>query len=147
MENAVETKELYQWISKQVKDPYWYDSIGIEDTLFGRFNVQVIHLFFVLEWLKKMNAAQQEIMDLWAMDLDNSLRVFGIGDLSVGPKVQELVSRAFGRFESLKKSFEEATSLSSYCEKNIPQKETFKIGLFEKRLKKLITYFDLTFTS
>ena len=93
------------------------------DTLDGRFELIVLHFFFVYNLLKEKNkeTLSEEITKIMFKDFDMSLREMGVGDLSVGKKVKRIAEGFYGRLDA----YDVATlnagteSLSRALERNI----------------------------
>lgn len=94
--------DLYRVIVGQARNPVFYvDPYGVPDTLDGRFDLLILHAFLVFHRLKGQGpaAAQraQALFDLMIADFDRNLREMGVGDLSVGKRVKEMVRGFYGR--------------------------------------------------
>ena len=79
----------------------FYESLGVPDTLDGRFDLMVMHASL---YLKRLRAAGREGRELAqaAFDnmfdnLDQSLREMGVGDVTLPKKVRAMVSAFYGR--------------------------------------------------
>ena len=93
-------RDLYGRIVDQARDPEYYASFGVPDTLDGRFDMLVLHAFLVIRRLQRGGdageALAQHLFDALIDDMDRSLREIGVGDLSVGKKVKPTSLRAPG---------------------------------------------------
>ncbi|MGE3528727.1 MAG: ubiquinol-cytochrome C chaperone family protein [Methyloceanibacter sp.] len=76
----------------QARLPVFYQTLGIPDTLEGRFLVLSLHLFAVHHRLKAegepARGLAQDLADRFTADMDTVLREVGVGDLSVPKKVR-----------------------------------------------------------
>ncbi len=101
--NPIFTEEparaLYSQIVAQARRAEFYTACGVPDTLDGRFEMVVLHTFLVLHQLKRLDAEDlaQALFDTMFMDMDENLREIGVGDLSVGKRVKQMVSAFYGR--------------------------------------------------
>ncbi|WP_282609148.1 ubiquinol-cytochrome C chaperone family protein [Pelagibius sp. Alg239-R121] len=109
------TRELYGRIVAQARQPAFYSACGVPDTVDGRFDLIVLHVFLVMNRLKqehdRSSAASQALFDLLFLDMDQSLREMGVGDVGVGKRIKSMVQAFYGRlsaYESALKSGEEA---------------------------------------
>ena len=83
---------LYKLIVKQARIKEFYLNLKIPDTIDGRFELIVLH-FFLLERtldkeIKKDQLIYKELLEIMYKDFDMSLREIGVGDLSVGKKIE-----------------------------------------------------------
>jgi cytochrome b pre-mRNA-processing protein 3 len=90
---------LYEAIVAAARRTEFYEEMSVPDTVDGRFDMIVLHMFLVLDKLKAGEAAdmQQELTDEFFKDMDRSLREMGVGDLSVGKKVRKMAEAYQGR--------------------------------------------------
>lgn len=78
--------------------PGLYAGLGVEDSVDGRFDMVVLHVFLVLDRLKGMAGPfRQALVDEFFRDMDRSLREMGVGDLSVAKKVRKMAEAFYGR--------------------------------------------------
>ena len=84
---------LYGSIVAQARQPAFYAGGGVPDTLEGRFGMIVVHMFLVLERLRRDGDNGQvlgrALLEAFATDMDDSMREIGIGDLSVPRRVKK----------------------------------------------------------
>jgi cytochrome b pre-mRNA-processing protein 3 len=94
-------ERLYGAIVAQARNPYFYAQLKAPDTVEGRFDLVVLHLFLVNERLAALGdegkTLAQELLDFFFEDMDASLREIGIGDLSVPKKMRSLAEAYLGR--------------------------------------------------
>jgi cytochrome b pre-mRNA-processing protein 3 len=92
---------LYLEIVRQARQPAFYTSFGVPDTLDGRFDMIVLHAVLVLLRLRAEGAAGevlgQALFDMLFADMDRSLREMGVGDLGVGKRVKQMGKAVYGR--------------------------------------------------
>jgi len=90
---------LYLQIVAQARQPEFYRHCGVPDTLDGRFEMLILHMFLVLRRLKGEDAPalSQELLDTLFADMDENLREMGVGDLSVGKRVKQMADAFYGR--------------------------------------------------
>lgn len=86
----------------QARQPAFYADLGVADQLEGRFDLLVLHLHLVVRRLsasEEPRAAQraQALFDTFFHDMDRTLRAMGVGDMSVGKKVKDMVRAYYGR--------------------------------------------------
>lgn len=94
-------RSLYGAIVAQARQPHFYLQHGVPDTVQGRFDMVLLHVFLFTHRLKGESEADrmlgQKLFDLFMRDMDSSLRELGIGDLSVPKKMKTMVSAFYGR--------------------------------------------------
>jgi cytochrome b pre-mRNA-processing protein 3 len=93
--------ELYGAAVAAARDPFLYTSLGVPDTLDGRFDMVGLHTFLLIQRLKREPAPgpalAQAVFDAMFSDMDVNLREMGVGDLSVGRKVRVMWEAFHGR--------------------------------------------------
>ncbi|MFT3986213.1 ubiquinol-cytochrome C chaperone family protein [Aestuariivirga sp.] len=98
---ASPARRLYAPIVAAARHPVFYADWGAPDTVDGRFDLLVLHLYLVLERLKGGNEElRQALVDEFFADMDRSLREMGVGDLSVGKKVRKMAESVYGRINA-----------------------------------------------
>ena len=91
---------IYGMIVTQAREPLFYRDLGIPDTVNGRFDLLLMHLWLVLRRLKSTEAGQtlsQALFDHFCNDMDDNLRELGVSDLKVPKKMQALGEAFYGR--------------------------------------------------
>lgn len=118
-------KRLYEAIVAAARHVRFYENMGIADTIDGRFEMIVLHLFLVLNRLKGegVEDVRQNLTDEFFADMDRSLRELGVSDVAVGKKVRKIAESYYGRvtaydraLSSGPKMLEEAVSRNIYPE-------------------------------
>jgi cytochrome b pre-mRNA-processing protein 3 len=96
----VAVRELYSATVAQARQIGFYRDWAVPDSAIGRFDVIVLHSFFILHRLQNEPSAEKfgeaYCGEVFA-DMDRNLREMGIGDLSVGKKVRKLAEGFYGR--------------------------------------------------
>ncbi len=94
---------VYAAIVAQARHPEFYRTLGVPDTLDGRFDLLVIHAFLFFHRLKgEGDTAQmhgQKVFDAMFADIDQNLREMGVGDMSIGKKVRKMGAVFYGGTE------------------------------------------------
>jgi cytochrome b pre-mRNA-processing protein 3 len=91
---------IYGMIVAQARKPQFYQDLGVPDTVSGRFDMMVLHLWMVLWQLKQVgdNAhLAQALFDRFCSDMDHNLRELGTGDLAVPRRMREFGEAFYGR--------------------------------------------------
>ena len=83
------------------REPFLYQSLGVADTLDGRFDLVCLHTFLLVRRLQRAQepgpTLAQAVFDAMFSDMDISLREMGVGDLSVGRRVRAMWEAFNGR--------------------------------------------------
>ena len=85
---------IYGMIVTQAREPLFYRDFGVLDTVNGRFDLLVLHLWMVLRRMKPIATGaelSQALFDRFCEDMDANLREMGVGDVTVPKRM-----RAFG---------------------------------------------------
>jgi len=91
---------IYGMIVTQVREPLFYRDLGVPDTVNGRFDLLLMHLWLVLRRLKSVEAGSalsQQLFDHFCQDMDDNLREMGVGDLTVPKRMQAFGEAFYGR--------------------------------------------------
>src|SRR5580704_11138662 len=92
---------IYGMIVTQAREPLFYRDLGVPDTVNGRFDLLVLHLWMVLRRLKSIEpggaALSQALFDRFCEDMDANLREMGVGDLAVPKRMQAFGEAFYGR--------------------------------------------------
>ncbi len=90
---------IYGMIVAQAREPLFYQALGVPDTVDGRFDMVLLHLWMVLRRLKQGDdeALPQALFDHFCSDMDANLREMGVGDLTVPKRMQAFGEAFYGR--------------------------------------------------
>jgi cytochrome b pre-mRNA-processing protein 3 len=91
---------IYGMIVTQAREPLFYRDLGVPDTVNGRFDLLVLHLWMVLRRLKPIEGGagfSQTLFDRFCDDMDANLRELGVGDLTVPKRMQAFGEAFYGR--------------------------------------------------
>ncbi len=112
---------LYAAIVAAARQPRFYAEWGVPDTVDGRFDMIVLHIYLVLQRLKTETPELcQRLTDLFFDDMDRSLREMGVGDLSVGKKVRRMAEAFHGRLNAYAAAAEQGDqSLIEALQRNV----------------------------
>jgi len=81
-------RDLFERIAAQSREPSFYGACGLPDSVDGRFDLLVLHVFLVMHRLKQDHVRtaelSQALFDVLFENMDESLRVLGAGDMGVG---------------------------------------------------------------
>lgn len=92
------SRDLYEAIVAQARQPRLYSELGVPDSVAGRFEMIVLHLVLLFRRLGGAGDVAQDtaqgVFDTFATDMDRSMREMGVGDLAV-PKRMKAVGKSF----------------------------------------------------
>ena len=101
--------KVYGIVVNQSRQPVFYTELTIPDNIDGRFDVLSLHMFFIFSRLKNEEQIgadfSQSLFDTMFVDMDQSLREMGVGDLSVGKRVKDMGKALLGRIEAYDNAF------------------------------------------
>lgn len=113
---------LYALAVEQARSPVFYRRGGVPDTLDGRFDLVVLHVWLLLLRLRRVGASvrlQRALQETAIADYDRSLRELGVGDLSVGRRVRQMARAQAGRFRAYDDSLEDDAALRDALARNL----------------------------
>ena len=101
-------QRLYGAIVASARQEKFYAEMDVPDTLDGRFDMIVLHVFLVIDRLRgTLNPMSQSLTDVFFSDLDRSLREMGVGDLSVAKKIRPMAEAFAGRLKAYTAAIEQ----------------------------------------
>nr|WP_321483323.1 ubiquinol-cytochrome C chaperone family protein [uncultured Cohaesibacter sp.] len=121
--------ELYRQIVAAARQPEFYLSYAVEDSVTGRFEMIVLHAYVFFYRMKSETAKDRELSQAvfgrFFQDMDDSLREQGVGDLSVPKKIKKMAQSFYGHVEAYDQAREQggealaiALSRNIYGEEN-----------------------------
>jgi len=91
---------IYGMIVTQAREPLFYRVMGAPDTVNGRFDMVLLHLWMVLRRLRPAPGGAdqcQALFDHFCGDMDANLREMGVGDLTVPKRMHKFGEAFYGR--------------------------------------------------
>ncbi|EDP66383.1 CBP3 protein-like protein [alpha proteobacterium BAL199] len=90
---------VYDAIVEQARHPFFYTDYGVADGFEERFELLVLHAHLVIRRLAADGRATQaqELFDTLFLDMDRTLRLMGVGDMSVGKRIKDMTRAYYGR--------------------------------------------------
>lgn len=103
-------QQLYGSIVAQARCEDFYRLWRIPDTIDGRFDMIVVHLFLVLHRMKQEGGDGEQsgrlLIEAFFSDMDDSVRELGAGDLAVPKHVRKMAGAFYGRLSAYEKAEE-----------------------------------------
>ncbi|WP_441236590.1 ubiquinol-cytochrome C chaperone family protein [Bradyrhizobium sp. 930_D9_N1_4] len=99
---------IYGMIVTQAREPIFYRDLGVPDTVNGRFDLLLLHLWLLLRRLRTVQGAPQQgatelsqaLFDRFCEDMDDNLREMGIGDQTVPKRMRAFGEAFYGRVQA-----------------------------------------------
>jgi cytochrome b pre-mRNA-processing protein 3 len=114
---------IYGMIVTQAREPLFYRDLGVPDTVNGRFDVLLLHLWLVLRRLKSVGSGtvlSQALFDHFCNDMDDNLREMGVGDMAVPKRMQAFGEAFYGRMAAYDMALTEgAEAFAQALSKNV----------------------------
>ena len=102
---------LYARAVEAARTPAFYESFGVPDSVEGRFELVMLHTGLLVTSAKGRSAegAQlaRRLSEVFFADMDRNLREMGVGDLSIGKRMQKIASAFYGRSEAYREALEQ----------------------------------------
>ena len=114
---------LYNAAVRAARDPWFYESLGVPDTLDGRFDLVGVHVFLLIDRLRDCGEAgkgvAQAVFDAMFADMDFNLREMGVGDMSVGKRNREMWEALHGRATAYQAAMDNEPALIEAVGRNV----------------------------
>ena len=107
VDDRAQVRPLWRRVTELARDPRWFTTCGVADTVPGRFDA--VTLVFVLVLLRMereepLIAPSVRMTELFVSDMDGQLRQSGVGDLSVGKQIGKLMGVLGGRLGAFREA-------------------------------------------
>jgi cytochrome b pre-mRNA-processing protein 3 len=114
--------QLYGSAVAAARDPFLYATLGVPDTLDGRFDAIVLHVYLIVRRLDSephpAPALAQALFDAMFLDMDINLREMGVGDLSVGKRNRAMWEAFHGRSAAYAAAWQDGPALAAAFARN-----------------------------
>src|ERR1700745_3416195 len=110
LRGTIET--IYGMIVTQAREPLFYRDLGVPDTVNGRFDLLLLHLWMVLRHLRTLPGGpelSQALFDHFCADMDANLREMAVGDLAVPKRMRTIGEAFYGRMAAYDLALSEGT--------------------------------------
>ena len=105
---------IYGAIVAQSRLPVFYSRHGVPDTVTGRFEMIVLHMFLVLERLQVETSDRtgdaerlgQALNEAFVAGMDDAMREMGVADVRVSERMHQAAGAYFGRLMAYRKALE-----------------------------------------
>lgn len=130
-------RALYIALVSGARNPFFYKDAGVPDTLDGRFDLIVLHIFLLLQRLghppsDALHARLgQHVSEIFIEDMDRSLREMGVGDIGVSKRIRAMSEALYGRINAYDEAFAGTRDLKDALRTNVYGKETPSDAMLE----------------
>ncbi|MBX7146740.1 MAG: hypothetical protein K1X44_05465 [Alphaproteobacteria bacterium] len=103
--------DLYTKVVEQARHPVFYNKFFVPDTLDGRFELIILHIYTLMHQFKSRQNTKilnQELFDVLFQDMDYNLREMGAGDLGVGRRIKIMIQAFYGRIKAYDQAFSDS---------------------------------------
>ena len=119
-----EVESTYIALVAAARNPFFYTALKVPDTLDGRFELIVLHLFLLQHRLVAQKSPENEafgrfLSESFFMDMDRSLRELGVADTGVSHRIKKMGKAYHGRLQAYAAGLSDATALRSALVRNL----------------------------
>ena len=137
-----EAHTAYKALVEQARAPFLYTECEIDDTIDGRFDTIILHVFLLSQRLRKepeLAEFDRAVQEVFFADMDRSLREMGASDTGLGKRIKKMAVAFFGRMQA----YEQATNEAEF--KEALQRNLYRgKAVSEAALAKLYAYVETT---
>lgn len=138
-----QAKSLYWQIVAQARDPEIFKNFNIPDTLDGRFDSLLLHLFLVIHRLQEVQESEiaDHLLRFFTQDMDRSLRETGVGDPSISRKMRKIGEAYMGRMQAYSDAIGDTDKMQQAIHKNVyRQSDSLKADIVSKLTAYVMSY-------
>ena len=122
--DQTELRPLWHRVVAIAREPQWYATGGIADSVPGRFDAITVVLSLVLLRMEASEAVRGEtarLTELFVADMDGQLRQSGVGDVVMGKHMGRLMSALGGRIDAFRAALAQGddAALAAAVERNV----------------------------
>ena len=119
--------DTYIALVAQARNPFFYESLGVPDTIDGRFELIVLHLFLLQHRLMQAEQGQRPearefcrvLSELFFADMDRSVRELGVADTGVRYRIKAMAKAYHGRLQIYGASLTDHEALLAALARNL----------------------------
>lgn len=123
------TVQTYIALVAASRNPFFYTSLGVPDTIDGRFELIVLHLFLLQQRLvlsegepsakPQRQQFSQFLSESFFTDMDRSLREMGVGDTGVSHRIKKMGKAYHGALQAYAAGMKDAKLLRPALARNL----------------------------
>ena len=114
---------LYDRAVAHARQPVFYRTYGVADTLDGRFEMIVLHVCPLIDRLRDEAGATlpfgQALFDTFVKDMEGNLRTIGVGDISIPKKMKKIGESFYGRLNAYRHAVGDDGELAHAIARNV----------------------------
>ncbi len=98
---TAEARAAYIALVAQARNRFFFTTLGVPDTLDGRFEVMVLHMFLMQYRLRESDPEFARFLsEVFFQEMDASIRELGVGDSGVLHRVKRMGKAYHGRLQA-----------------------------------------------
>lgn len=117
---------IYGALHSQARDPWFYEIAKVPNTLDGRFEMLVLHVFLWITRMKQEEDYEQayqpattQLLEILFDDMDSSLREVGVGDTGVPRRIKQMAEALYGRLDAYEQALESKEKVHASLKRNV----------------------------
>lgn len=99
--HEAEARALYGAVMEVSRDAAFYERLGVPDSMDGRFDLLLVHMFLIIDRLlggrAESDVLAQALFDVAFADVDQALREDGVGDMKISKHMKRMMLAFNGR--------------------------------------------------
>ena len=115
---------VYSGLVEVARAPVLFETLGIPDTVMGRFEALSLHVFLFLRRCRgeaPLEPVVQDLVDRVVVDLESSIRELGVGDPSVPKRMRKLTGILYERIAAYDAAFDSEDKQSALASALAPR--------------------------
>jgi len=116
-------RRLYEGTVKRSRAPVFHTGFGVADSIDGRFDLLVLHLYLVLDRLREEGEAGTELAGalttLAFAAFEDALRELGVGDMGMARRVKAMANAFYGRLDAYLAAGDGEYELAAAVQRNL----------------------------
>lgn len=114
---------LYITLASQSRKTFFYTTLQVPDTIDGRHELLVLHLFLLMRRLQQEGTTYEEfcraLAEIHFSNMDLSLRELGVGDTGVGKRIRKMAEAFFGRMHAYEDALGSREAFTESLRRNV----------------------------
>ena len=124
---SVDARDAYIALVARARNPFFYETLNVPDTLDGRFELILAHLFLLQHrlFVEKSDQARvaeefsRQLGEMFFEDMDRSLREIGVSDTGVRYRIKAMAKAYHGRLQVYTASIGDNEQLKTALARNL----------------------------
>lgn len=112
------TLQLYTQLVEKARNPVFYTDYQVPDTLDGRFEMILLHLF-LHNHAHPDTQTERALGEAFFQDMDRSLREIGVSDTGVGKRIKRMARAYFGRLKAYAEAYPDNQTFAEAIARNV----------------------------